>query len=396
MDLVVLLARIFLVLVFAVAGAAKLADRAGAQQAVREFGVPESLAPLAGLLLPLAELAVAAALLSGAFTWPGALGALALLALFSGAIALSLARGRTPDCHCFGEVHSAPISGWTLARNAMFGLAALFLVLQGPGGIMANAADAFLALDTTEQVVLVEGVVLLAAFGAMARLRGQMLAQREEMQARLERIEGRLAARAVSPTSAREKAEPLPAGVAPAARPEQPSPAVRPPAPAAASARPAAPREPARAAPSAPAPTVGAPAPEFRLPTVDGAEMTLDALLAPELPVLLLFADPQCGPCTALLPDVARWQRAYADRLTIAVIARGGAEANRAKRDEHGLPYVLLQEKNEVSDLYQAWGTPTAVLVRADGTIGSDVVSGSVAITALVSEVVGEPVASAA
>jgi hypothetical protein len=36
---------------------------------------------------------------------------LALLVLFIVAIAVTLARGRKPDCHCFGQLHSKPI-GW--------------------------------------------------------------------------------------------------------------------------------------------------------------------------------------------------------------------------------------------------------------------------------------------
>ena len=35
----------------------------------------------------------------------------------------------------------------------------------------------------------------------------------------------------------------------------------------------------------------------------------LDALRAPGKPVLLIFVDPGCGPCTALLPEIGRWQR---------------------------------------------------------------------------------------
>ena len=37
----------------------------------------------------------------------------------SAAIAIAMARGKAPDCHCFGQLHSAP-AGWkTLARNGV-------------------------------------------------------------------------------------------------------------------------------------------------------------------------------------------------------------------------------------------------------------------------------------
>jgi uncharacterized membrane protein YphA (DoxX/SURF4 family) len=99
-GLILLVARVLLALVFVVAGLAKLADRAGSRQALRDFGVPAALAPPLGSLLPLAELAVA--LLPTRSAWWGALGALVLLLLFIAGIGANLARGRTPDCHCFG------------------------------------------------------------------------------------------------------------------------------------------------------------------------------------------------------------------------------------------------------------------------------------------------------
>jgi uncharacterized membrane protein YphA (DoxX/SURF4 family) len=55
-----LLARLLLSLVFAVVGAANLADREGSRQAIVDFGVPSALASPFGLIRPLAELAVAA------------------------------------------------------------------------------------------------------------------------------------------------------------------------------------------------------------------------------------------------------------------------------------------------------------------------------------------------
>src|SRR5690242_12665316 len=108
MPFIVLLARVVLALIFVVAGLAKLADLAGSQQALRDFGVPAKLSRPLGVLLPLAELVVAVALLPAVSAWWAALGALALLLLFVAGIGYNLARGRAPDCHCFGQLHSAP------------------------------------------------------------------------------------------------------------------------------------------------------------------------------------------------------------------------------------------------------------------------------------------------
>src|SRR5437763_13502559 len=99
MSLVLLLARLLLAAVFLVAGVAKLADLAGSQQALRDFGVPAKLSTPFGVLLPLAELAVAVALLLPIIAWWGSLGALLLLVLFVAGIGYNLAQGRQPDCH---------------------------------------------------------------------------------------------------------------------------------------------------------------------------------------------------------------------------------------------------------------------------------------------------------
>src|SRR5205085_9532659 len=99
MSVVVLFARLLLAAVFLVAGLAKLADLAGSRQALRDFGVPAQLATPFGTLLPLAELAVAVALVPTVSAWWGAVGALVLLLLFVGGISSNLARGRQPDCH---------------------------------------------------------------------------------------------------------------------------------------------------------------------------------------------------------------------------------------------------------------------------------------------------------
>src|SRR5215217_883929 len=119
MSTALLIARLLLVLAFVVASVAKLADRPGSRQAIVDFGVPSTLAAPLGLLLPLGELTVAATLLPASTAWWGALGALALLSVFIVGISINLARGRKPDCHCFGQLHSAP-AGWkTLARNGV-------------------------------------------------------------------------------------------------------------------------------------------------------------------------------------------------------------------------------------------------------------------------------------
>lgn len=60
MAAALLIARVLLACIFAMAGTAKLADRSGSRQAIIGFGLPSSIAGPLGLLLLLAKLAVAA------------------------------------------------------------------------------------------------------------------------------------------------------------------------------------------------------------------------------------------------------------------------------------------------------------------------------------------------
>jgi hypothetical protein len=55
--------------------------------------------------------------------------------------------------------------------------------------------------------------------------------------------------------------------------------------------------------------------------------------------------------------------------------------------------HVLLQDDREVAEANQAAGTPTGVLIRPDGTIGSPLAPGGEAIAALVAQTVGQPTA---
>ena len=106
-------------------------------------------------------------------------------------------------------------------------------------------------------------------------------------------------------------------------------------------------------------------------------------LLAPGRPLALAFVDPHCGPCGALLLELAQWERALAGEVTLALIASGTMEANKGKLSGHGLRHVLVQKSREVSDAYQAPGTQSMVLVEPGGTIGSPVAPGRDAIRGL-------------
>jgi uncharacterized membrane protein YphA (DoxX/SURF4 family) len=139
---------------FIIAGISKLADLHGSRQAMRNFGVPSLLATPLGTLLPVAELAVGIALLLAYTAWLGAMGALALLLLFVIGIGYNLARGRKPDCHCFGQLQSAP-AGWsTLIRNLLLAAVAGLVIGLRPRYADPNVFGWFATLPVTQRIEL--------------------------------------------------------------------------------------------------------------------------------------------------------------------------------------------------------------------------------------------------
>jgi peroxiredoxin len=333
MSDVVGVARLVLVAVFAVAGWAKLSDRAGTRRAVREFGVPDAVATPVTFLLPLAELIVAALLLFSGTAVIGAIGAAALLGLFIVAIGVSLARGRRPDCHCFGQVHSEPVGPATLVRNAVLIGVAAVIIADGTGG--TNFWDWFADLTTTGWIAVAAAVIGAVALGVLAWLVVNLIAQQGRLLNRIDTLE---AALGIEPELA--------------------------------------------AAPQGGLP-VGTVAPDFDLESTAGDRVSLRSLVDVGNPVLLLFTTPDCGPCNTLMPEVAGWGEVYAGALTVAVVGAGDADRNRAKAAEHGLDRILLQERDEVFNAYSFLGTPSAVVVSAEGKIASPLVAGADAVRAL-------------
>jgi hypothetical protein len=129
--------------------------------------------------------------------------------------------------------------------------------------------------------------------------------------------------------------------------------------------------------------------PGFELETIDGGTVSLADLVGLGRPLLLVFSDAHCTSCRELAPDVARWQREHASRLTVAVVASGGAAANREDARANGLSRVLLQFDGALRAEYGVPATPSAVLIGSDGAVASSIAAGPHAIRDLVDRTVG-------
>jgi uncharacterized membrane protein YphA (DoxX/SURF4 family) len=245
LDEPILIARLALAVVFAVAAIGKLGDLDGSRQTVERFGVPARFARPVGVLIPLAELAIAVGLLIAVATVPwAALAAALLLAVFCAAIVRVLARGEAPECNCFGSLGSAPVGRGTLARNVVLIGVAGFVAVAGwsDGGISAWTwiGD----LDAAGGIAVALAVLMVAHLA----FSWQLFRQNGRLLDRVSRLE---------------------AGHTHDAKSGLP---------------------------------IGEPAPRSVLPDLDGHDVVLDDLLALGRGALLVFTDPACGHCDPLLP----------------------------------------------------------------------------------------------
>jgi thiol-disulfide isomerase/thioredoxin len=101
--------------------------------------------------------------------------------------------------------------------------------------------------------------------------------------------------------------------------------------------------------------------------------------------LLLVFSDPECGPCDQIAPHLERLHRERPD-LSVLMIGRRDRELNRQKLAKLGLTIpAVLQRSWEISLLYGMFATPVAYLIDEHGVIAADVATGAEPILDLVS-----------
>ena len=325
----ILLARLIVLVVLAYSGLAKLGS-ARVRVAASDLGLSAGIAKGVGRFLAPTELLVAGLLCFSLTAYAGAVAALALFIAFTALIAWNLWQGKKPACACFGEASEDPISNWTLGRDLFLVALAAAVVAAGPAasaqGIVGGLAFA------------IRSAGVAASLAVMGLLQGGILLT----------FWARRSATAGTPSSG------------PTASP-------------------------ALAAKSEVVGwTPGTLAPAFDLPSLEGARVTLQDLVANDRHAILIFTSPDCRHCQALFPEITQWQEADPGVLSLALLTRGAAADNREKVEEFGIRNVLLQGGSEVAEAYQATATPTAVVVDPARRIASRVAAGAVAIRQLV------------
>lgn len=120
-------AGVVLGIVFVVAAATKLIDRAGWPAQAAGLGVPRSVAAV----VPWWELVLGALLVVGVVRpWPAAAAVLTLVA-FTVLLVVVLRRGQHPPCACFGAVSAKPLGWGHVVRNLVLLAVGVVAVVAG-------------------------------------------------------------------------------------------------------------------------------------------------------------------------------------------------------------------------------------------------------------------------
>jgi hypothetical protein len=366
----ILAARLLLAAIFLLAGSTKLVDPAGSRKAFRDFGLPSALARPMVLLLPLLEILVALALIPNEAAWFGAWGALALLTLFLIGVGAAMVRGRRPDCHCFGQLHSEPVGWRTLVRNVVLAAVAGSVVAWGP----QYGPEPWAWITRLEGIEFKLAVIAICGIGfVFLRAVGRAHPRKAPAEQVVEVEEPE---EEEDPPRVEVSSAPRPR---PASAPVEPEPVTKPPGPLDIGL------------------PIGTPAPDFELPGIAGEKRSLKSLLAGGKDLVLIFSSPYCKSCEAVAGNLTRWKYEMSGLPNIVIVSRGTAKENLNKLRGIDASSILLQEKSEVAAAYDCSATPTAVLVGADGLIASQLVSGGLAIRQLLASSVKrgpEPVKS--
>ena len=135
-SLVLLILRGFLAYIFLVAGWNKSRHLHIFERELSEYELlPMSLVRPFAIVLPLVEIALATMFLMGWGVKLAAILTTLLLIIFIVAIAINLARGRTPNCGCSGAGHHRPVDLKLMAYDFFLFILALPIIVFGGGSL---------------------------------------------------------------------------------------------------------------------------------------------------------------------------------------------------------------------------------------------------------------------
>jgi len=123
-----------------------------------------------------------------------------------------------------------------------------------------------------------------------------------------------------------------------------------------------------------PAVEIGAPAPDFRLTTLDGKPISLSEEEKSHKAVVVIFIATKCPYSNAYNGRMKDLAAAYEKQGVLFVGLNSNksepADETRAHAREHGLAFPIAKDpENKVADLYDARHTPEVYVVSPDGRL---------------------------
>ena len=339
MELATVILRLFLASVFIVAALSKLADLSGTRKAITEFGLPYGLSKIASIALPIFELAVGLMLLIAATAWYGALSAAVLLAVFTIAIIVQLAKGNAPDCHCFGQISTEKIGISSVFRNLIFLIPAILLFSRGYQGQGKELTD----LSQNEvTLILIFSIVFL--LGVAIDLLRKILLKQVDIDRKIElSAMGSLDVAEVERENAGSPHDGLP---------------------------------------------IGARLPLHELTDTDNSIVMTNNLANDGRGALLLFVSPNCSPCRAMVPKFREWTESITKSTNLYLISSGSPNENIQKFGDMPLTPLLLQDGRAFANEAGAKWTPSAMYINAEGRVASHIAAGDTAISQLIDDLI--------
>jgi hypothetical protein len=115
----------------------------------------------------------------------------------------------------------------------------------------------------------------------------------------------------------------------------------------------------------------------------DGTVVNLRTLAARK-PILLLAVSSMCGPCESVVAKREEWRELLPEVDVRLLLAEPAGQSPWTERDE---PQSLHDVEDYVAGSIENWGTPTAVLLGADGMLAAGPITGDLGVMRLVDDI---------
>lgn len=338
MDVIVWVLRLGLACVLIFAGTAKFLELQQFRQSLREFRLPENVVKVLYLAVPMLEWSTGIMLLESDLFVLGAVLAAGLLLLFALAMLPILVSRRAVRCACFGQLGSSEVTVFSVARNILLIVIAVFIAVIGmddaealffapPAIASANGTDMILLIETLQLGLLISGAV------ATFRLYNIVRAHPTVRENRQDTVVG------------------LPIGVR---------------------------------------------APSLDLRRFDDeSTVSLENLGSePNRPKLLLFTRSSCQPCKDILNAVVVWRTALSEVAELIVVAEGDSREIRTTYPVSLREALYLAEREGVGNPFGSTDVPSAIAIDGHNRIASSLHLGEPAIAQLVNELLKDTTAN--